>query len=39
MPKQAVILSGSLGRAIPARQGDTFTLRMTDQPPLMLTFA
>ena len=35
---EEVVLSGSLGRAIPAKQGDVFTLRMTGQQPLEVAF-
>lgn len=33
-----VILSGSLGRAIPAQQGDVFTMRLGSLPALEVTF-
>lgn len=33
-----IVLSGSLGRAMPAKQGDVFTLRMTGQTPLEVCF-
>jgi 2-keto-4-pentenoate hydratase len=34
-----VVLSGSLGTAIPARRGDVFVLETHGQPPLSVTFA
>lgn len=33
-----IVLSGSLGRAIPARRGDVFTMRLAGQPPLEVAF-
>jgi 2-keto-4-pentenoate hydratase len=33
-----VVLSGSLGRAVPVAKGDTFLLEMHEQPPLTLAF-
>lgn len=33
-----VVLSGSLGRALPAARGDTFVLETTGQPDLSVTF-
>jgi 2-keto-4-pentenoate hydratase len=33
-----IVLSGSLGRAIPARQGDVFVLEAHGQPPLTVSF-
>ena len=35
----AVILSGSLGPAVPIAAGDTFVLRSAGQPPLTVSFA
>lgn len=34
-----IVLSGSLGRAMPAQRGDAFTLRLTGQPALEVVFA
>jgi 2-keto-4-pentenoate hydratase len=34
----AIVLSGSLGAAVPAAAGDVFTLQVTGQPPLTVTF-
>jgi 2-keto-4-pentenoate hydratase len=34
-----VVLSGSLGKAIPAERGDVFVLEAQGQPPLSVTFA
>jgi 2-keto-4-pentenoate hydratase len=33
-----IVLSGSLGTAIPASRGETFTVEMHEQPPLTVTF-
>jgi 2-keto-4-pentenoate hydratase len=33
-----IVLSGSLGRAVPAKQGDVFVLEAHGQPPLTVTF-
>ena len=33
-----IVLSGSLGRAVPAQQGDVFVLEAHGQPPLTVTF-
>jgi len=33
-----IVLSGSLGNAVPVRQGDVFTLEAHGQPPLTVTF-
>lgn len=34
-----IVLSGSLGRAVPAQQGDVFVLEAHGQPPLTVSFA
>jgi 2-keto-4-pentenoate hydratase len=34
-----IILSGSLGRAVPVDRGDTFVLELHGQPPLTMTFS
>lgn len=34
-----IVLSGSLGNAVPARQGDVFVLEAHGQPPLTVSFA
>ncbi len=33
-----IVLSGSLGNAIPAQQGDVFVLEAHGQPPLTVSF-
>lgn len=33
-----IVLSGSLGTAIPASRGDAFTVELDDQPPLTVSF-
>jgi len=33
-----IVLSGSLGRAVPAQQGDVFVLETHGQPPLTVSF-
>jgi 2-keto-4-pentenoate hydratase len=33
-----VVLSGSLGKAVPVEQGDVFVLEFHGQPPLTATF-
>jgi 2-keto-4-pentenoate hydratase len=34
-----IVLSGSLGNAVPAQQGDIFVLEAHGQPPLTVSFA